>query len=39
MSCSVRATLAGCDSYRVKPVNAEALEEELQQIEVAPAAH
>lgn len=34
----VRATLAGCDSFRVKPVNAAALEEELQHIEVG-AAH
>jgi len=35
----VRATLAGCDSFRVKPVTAAALEEELQVIEVAATAH
>lgn len=34
----VRATLAGCDSFRVKPVNAATLEEELQQVEIAAAA-
>lgn len=35
----VRATLAGCDSFRVKPVSAAALEEELQQVEVTAATH
>lgn len=35
----VRATLAGCDSFRVKPVTAAALEEELQMVEVAAATH